>query len=78
MGYKPNEYLIMSLKSFHIIFICISTLFSIFFGYWSYSQWTQVGGMQYLFYSVTSVVFIIGMLYYGKWFLKEISELNAG
>jgi ABC-type thiamin/hydroxymethylpyrimidine transport system permease subunit len=68
----------MSLKSFHIIFICISTLFSIFFGYWCYNEWSQIGGMQYLVYSSISVAFTIAMLIYGKWFLKEISELNAG
>ena len=68
----------MSLKSFHIIFICISTLFSIFFGYWCYNEWSQIGGMQYLVYSSISVAFTITKLIYGKWFLKEISELNAG
>ncbi len=68
----------MSLKSFHIIFICISTLFSIFFGYWCYNEWSQIGGMQYMVYSFISVAFTIAMLIYGKWFLKEISELNAG
>ena len=67
----------MSLKSFHIIFICISSLFSIFFGYWSYNEWSQIGGTQYIVYSLISVVFTIGLLIYGKWFLKEISGLNA-
>ena len=67
----------MSLKSFHIIFICISSLFTIFFGYWSYNEWSQIGGTQYIVYSLISVVFTIGLLIYGKWFLKEISDLNA-
>ena len=68
----------MSLKSFHIIFICISTLSSIFFGYWCYNEWLQIGGIQYIIYSLISVAFTIAMLIYGKWFLKEISELYAG
>jgi len=68
----------MSLKSFHIIFICISTFFSIFFGYWCYNEWSQIGDMQYIVYSSISVAFTIAMLIYGKWFLKEISGLNAG
>jgi ABC-type thiamin/hydroxymethylpyrimidine transport system permease subunit len=67
----------MSLKSFHIIFICISTLSSIFFGYWCYNEWSQIGDIQYIIYSLISVAFTIAMLIYGKWFLKEISELNA-
>ena len=68
----------MSLKSFHIIFILISSLFAIFFGYWCYNEWSQIGGIQYIIYSLISVAFTIGLLKYGKWFLKEISELNAG
>ena len=68
----------MSLKSFHIIFICISTLFSIFFGYWCYNEWSQIGGMQYIVFATISVALTIAMLIYGKWFLKEISGLNAG
>jgi len=67
----------MSLKSFHIIFVCISTFFSIFFGLWSYNEWSQVGGMQYIVFATISVPLTIAMLIYGKWFLKEISELNA-
>ena len=68
----------MSLKSFHILFICITTLFSIFLGYWCYNQWVQIGGSHYLVYSLMTILFSLGMLFYGKWFLKEIAELNAG
>ena len=39
----------MSLKSFHILFITISSLFTIFFGYWCYSEWSAYDDSKYLF-----------------------------
>jgi len=66
----------MSLKSFHIIFICISTLFSIFFGYWCYNEWSQFGKITYIIYASIAVLFTVGLLVYGKWFLKEIAGLT--
>ena len=67
----------MSLKSFHIIFILISTLFAIFFGYWCYNEWALFQDSIYLFYSLIGVILCVCLLSYGKWFLKEISEINA-
>ena len=67
----------MSLKSFHIIFLIISSLFSIFFGFWSYTEWSLTQDTMYLIFSVCSIVFCLGLFYYSKWFIKEISNLNV-
>ena len=67
----------MSLKSFHIIFILISTLFAIFFGFWCYREWTLYENNIYLVYSLIGVILCICLFFYGKWFLKEISEINV-
>ena len=67
----------MSLKSFHIIFILISSLFSIFFGYWCYKEWTLYQDNIYLLYSLIGALLCVGLIIYGKWFLKEISNLNV-
>ena len=67
----------MSLKSFHIIFIFISTLFALFFGYWCYKEWLLYQDNIYLFYSIIALILCGGLLLYGKWFLKEISGINA-
>ncbi|MDP6853810.1 MAG: hypothetical protein QF472_07650 [Candidatus Marinimicrobia bacterium] len=68
----------MSLKSFHLLFIFITACFSIFLGYWSYSEWTQVGNSKYLFYIALSAGLLIAALLYGKWFSKEVAQINAG
>ena len=67
----------MSLKSFHIIFILVSSLFSIFFSYWCYNQWSLSEDSQYLVYLSIGIVLCVSLLVYGRWFLKEIAELNV-
>ena len=67
----------MSLKSFHIIFIFISSLFAIFFGYWCYREWILYENNIYLVYLLISVILCISLFFYGKWFLKEISNINV-
>ena len=67
----------MSLKSFHIIFILVSSLFSIIFSYWCYNQWSLYQDNQYLVYLSIGIVLCVSLLVYGRWFLKEIAELNV-
>ena len=67
----------MSLKSFHIIFILVSSLFSIIFSYWCYNQWSLYEDNQYLVYLSIGIVLCVSLLVYGRWFLKEIAELNV-
>ena len=67
----------MSLKSFHIIFILVSSLFSIIFSYWCYNQWSLYQDNQYLVYLSIGIVLCVSLLVYGRWFLKEITELNV-
>jgi hypothetical protein len=67
----------MSLKSFHIIFILISSLFSIFFGYWCYKEWALYQDNIYLVYSLIGASLCVGLFFYGKWFLREIADINA-
>ena len=67
----------MSLKKFHIIFLIISSLFSMFFCYWCFREWGLSEDNQYLIYLSIGIILWLSLLIYGKWFLKEISSLNA-
>ena len=67
----------MSLKSFHIVFIFISTLFSIFFGFWCYREWSLYKDFVYLVYAFVGLSLCVALFVYSKWFLKEVSELNV-
>ena len=67
----------MSLKSFHILFITISSLFTIFFGYWCYSEWSAYDDSKYLFFTCISIILSISLIIYGKLFLKKINNLDV-
>jgi hypothetical protein len=67
----------MSLKSFHIIFLLLSSLLGIGFGYWCYIEWSLYNETIYLFYSLIGITLCISLGVYSKWFLKEISNLNV-
>jgi len=67
----------MSIKSFHKLFILISNLFLIYFGYWCYNQWSKYQSGEYLIYFIGCVVGCIILIMYNKWFSKEVSGFNV-
>ena len=67
----------MSLKSFHIIFITIVSLATIFIGYLFYNEWSLYSETKYLVFTLLSIIFCLTMIFYSKWFLKEISKINV-
>ena len=58
-----------SLKQFHVMFVSISILMFLFFGYWSYAQDSK-------FYLSVSILSIIILMVYGKLFYQKAKELN--
>jgi len=52
-------------------------LFAIFFGFWCYREWVLYENSIYILYSLIGVILCICLFFYGKWFLKEISEINV-
>ena len=67
----------MSLKSFHILFITIVSLTTIFVSYLFYSEWAAYNETKYLIFTILSLIFCVGLIFYSQWFLKEISKINA-
>ena len=67
----------MSLKSFHIIFILVSSSLSICYSVWCYKQWALYEDSQYIVYLSIGIVLTVSLIVYGKWFLKEISSIHA-
>ena len=65
----------MSLKSFHIIFISISLLFTIYFSYWSYKHWMNFSDSSYLVYLFLSVISFLVLVGYSKIFMKKIKSI---
>ena len=67
----------MSLKSFHIIFILVSSSLSICYSYYYYKQWALYEDSQHIVYLSIGIVLTVSLLVYGKWFLKKIAGINA-
>tara|TARA_Y100000588_G_C13583742_1_gene639863 strand:+ start:139 stop:345 length:207 start_codon:yes stop_codon:yes gene_type:complete len=67
----------MSLKSFHIIFIIVSTFFGVFFAYWFYQEWSLTHQNIYLIFSCIGALLCVALIFYSKWFIKEIADLNV-
>ena len=67
----------MSLKSFHMLFIIISTMFSIVFSFLCYSKWTISHDSMYLGLFLLGIMLCGILLFYSKWFLREIEKINS-
>jgi hypothetical protein len=67
----------MSLKAVHIIFIICSTLLVFGFGAWSLYQYFNAGGEKVnLVWGIGSIAAGIGLLWYGKYFLKKLKNIS--
>ena len=66
----------MSLKSFHIIFILSSLLFTVYFSFWSYQHWINFSDNSYLVYLVLSFISFIILFFYSRSFMKKFKSIN--
>jgi hypothetical protein len=66
----------MSLKAFHIIFICASTLLALGFGAWELKNYFTVGEKQSLLLGIFSLVAGLALIWYGKVVLKKLKHIS--
>ncbi len=62
----------MSLRKFHILFISVSVLLTFGYGGWSLRFYANEGGGIYLTMGLLSLLAGVGLLVYGRWFLREV------
>ncbi len=62
----------MSLKTFHIVFVTVSTLVAFAFGAWCLFFHRELGGVSYLVLGFSSFVGGAGLIAYGFWFWSKI------
>lgn len=65
----------MSLKTFHIIFVIISSFLMIYIAYWSYDFYSYYKDNYYLSYLIASVFSLVALAVYGNKFIKKYKEL---
>jgi hypothetical protein len=67
----------MSLKAIHVIFIVASWLMTLFFGVWSWRQYSGPDSSPvYLAYVGLSIVALIGLLFYMRYFVKKLRHIS--
>jgi hypothetical protein len=67
----------MSLKAIHIVFIIASCLMTAFFGVWAWREYfSAAGSPMHLLYGVLSIIALVALLVYGKYFLKKLKHIN--
>jgi hypothetical protein len=66
----------MSLKAFHIVFICASELLALWFGVWSLRAYSAEGMMWHLIFGLGSFMGAVALLAYGWYFLKKLKNIS--
>ena len=66
----------MSLKTFHIAFVTVSTLLSAGFGLWCVSLFSADSAWPYAAAGISSFTAAGGLVYYGYRFLKKMEGIS--
>ncbi len=66
----------MSLKALHIIFVTCSTLLAFGFGAWSFHAYSHSRAVLDLVMGIVALVVGLGMIVYGRYFLKKLKNIS--
>lgn len=66
----------MSLKTFHIVFVSVSTILSFGVAGWAFKGYRMTGSKADLWFGIGGVVVGIGLLVYGRYFLKKLKKIG--
>jgi len=66
----------MSLKAFHIVFVTISTILCIGFGWWAIRDYNLNQETMSLVFGSLSLAGAIALVIYGRWFLRKLKGVS--
>lgn len=66
----------MSLKTFHIAFITLSSLMSFGCGAWGLAQYVHTGSFGHLTFAISGLLGGIGLIVYGVRFLRKLRGIS--
>jgi hypothetical protein len=66
----------MSLKAFHIFFICVSVLLACGFSVWLFRSYSGSGDLWMLFAAVASLLAGLSLVLYGIRILKKLKHVS--
>lgn len=66
----------MSLKAFHIIFVTASVLLAFGFAAWAFVNYAETRRVADLATGIGSLISGVGLLVYGRYFLKKLKNIS--
>jgi len=66
----------MSLKAFHIVLVVASVLLAFGFGAWWLVGYFEGGELTDLIFGVLSVLAGVGLIFYGRYFLRKLKHIS--
>ncbi len=66
----------MSLKTFHIVFVAISTLLAVGFGAWAIRDYLRHDELASLLIGVGSLLGGAALIGYGRWFVHKLKGIG--
>lgn len=66
----------MSLKAFHVVFITSAFLLSMFLGGWCLFEFAHTRRIVDLLLGLLSIAGAIGLVVYGRYFLKKLKNID--
>ena len=66
----------MSLKAFHVFFVCISVLLALGFGAWAVADYLRTGHGSSLALAIGGFVSAVALVWYGLWFLRKLKGVS--
>ena len=65
----------MSLRTFHIVFVSVTSLLMCYILGWSYMMWDYYSDTAYLSYLVFSIIGLVILVFYGQRFIKKYKNI---
>ncbi len=65
----------MSLRTFHIVFVSVTSLLMIYILGWSYVMWDYYADTAYLTYLTFSIIGLLVLAFYGQRFIKKYKNI---
>lgn len=66
----------MSLKAFHVFFVAVSVLLAAGVGWWALNEYRHEGAVANLAMGLASLAGGIGLIVYGRWFLRKLRGVS--